>query len=142
MLRARNRRPRSFEERPDLLLPEATPAGEPLWLEPYSDQLLDDLKGAKDSETFRRLWRPFARDRRGRRRLGRSVQDNTRLLPVPTTSARALGLGSGDRFEGFQGGSGSLKEGIYWDENQPNCRESPLPSPITGSHSSGPQPPW
>src|ERR671936_2201705 len=43
MLRAGNRRPRSYEDRPDLLLPEATPAGEPLWLEPYPDQLLDEL---------------------------------------------------------------------------------------------------
>jgi RNA polymerase sigma-70 factor (TIGR02960 family) len=43
MLRAGNRRPRSYEDRPDLLLPEATAAGEPLWLEPYPDQLLDEL---------------------------------------------------------------------------------------------------
>src|SRR5262245_13266309 len=43
MLRADKRRPRSVEERPDLLLPEATPAGEPIWLEPYPDQLLDQL---------------------------------------------------------------------------------------------------
>src|SRR5262249_33286356 len=43
MLRVGNRRPRSSEERPDLLLPEATAAGEPYWLEPYPDQLLDQL---------------------------------------------------------------------------------------------------
>jgi RNA polymerase sigma-70 factor (ECF subfamily) len=43
MLRAGNRRPRSYEERPDLLLPEASRADEPLWLEPYPDQLLDEL---------------------------------------------------------------------------------------------------
>jgi RNA polymerase sigma-70 factor (TIGR02960 family) len=43
MLRAGNRRPRTYEERPDLLLPVATPADEPLWLEPYPDQLLDEL---------------------------------------------------------------------------------------------------
>src|SRR5262245_14674679 len=43
MLRAASRRPRSVEDRPDLLLPEATPADEPLWLEPYPDQLLDEL---------------------------------------------------------------------------------------------------
>jgi RNA polymerase sigma-70 factor (ECF subfamily) len=43
MLRAGDRRPRSYEERPDLLLPVATPADEPLWLEPYPDQLLDEL---------------------------------------------------------------------------------------------------
>jgi RNA polymerase sigma-70 factor (TIGR02960 family) len=42
-LRAASRRPRSYEERPDLLLPEATPAGEPFWLEPYPDRLLDEL---------------------------------------------------------------------------------------------------
>src|SRR5262249_62138365 len=35
MLRAGNRRPRSYEERPDLLLPEATAAGEPYWLQPH-----------------------------------------------------------------------------------------------------------
>ena len=33
-LRAANRRPRSYEDRPDLLLPQATPASEPFWLEP------------------------------------------------------------------------------------------------------------
>lgn len=43
MVRAGNRRPRSYEERPDLLLPVATAADEPLWLEPYPDQLLDEL---------------------------------------------------------------------------------------------------
>jgi RNA polymerase sigma-70 factor (TIGR02960 family) len=43
MLRAGNRRPRSYEDRPDLLLPTATAADEPLWLEPYPDQLLDEL---------------------------------------------------------------------------------------------------
>jgi RNA polymerase sigma-70 factor (TIGR02960 family) len=43
MLRAGNRRPRSYEERPDLLLPEATAAGEPYWLEPYPDELLGQL---------------------------------------------------------------------------------------------------
>jgi RNA polymerase sigma-70 factor (TIGR02960 family) len=42
MLRAGSRRPRSYEERPDVLL-VATPADEPLWLEPYPDQLLDEL---------------------------------------------------------------------------------------------------
>jgi RNA polymerase sigma-70 factor (TIGR02960 family) len=42
MLRAGDRRPRSHEEqRP--LLPVATPTDEPLWLEPYPDQLLDEL---------------------------------------------------------------------------------------------------
>jgi RNA polymerase sigma-70 factor (TIGR02960 family) len=43
MVRAGNRRPRSYEERPDLLLPEATQADEPLWLEPYPDELLGEL---------------------------------------------------------------------------------------------------
>ena len=43
MLRAGDRRPRSYEERPAGLLPEATPTDEPLWLEPYPDQLLDEL---------------------------------------------------------------------------------------------------
>jgi RNA polymerase sigma-70 factor (ECF subfamily) len=43
MLRAGNRRPRSYEERPYSLLPEATRSDEPLWLEPYPDQLLDEL---------------------------------------------------------------------------------------------------
>jgi RNA polymerase sigma-70 factor (ECF subfamily) len=43
MVRAGNRRPRSYEERPDLLLPEATRAEEPFWLEPYPDQLLAEL---------------------------------------------------------------------------------------------------
>jgi RNA polymerase sigma-70 factor, ECF subfamily len=42
MLRAGDRRPRSYEERRDLL-PVATPADEPIWLEPYPDQLLDEL---------------------------------------------------------------------------------------------------
>jgi RNA polymerase sigma-70 factor (TIGR02960 family) len=42
-LRSARRRPRSFEERPDLLLPQATPASEPFWLEPYPDRLLDEL---------------------------------------------------------------------------------------------------
>jgi RNA polymerase sigma-70 factor (TIGR02960 family) len=42
-LRAANRRPRSYEERPDLLLPQATPANEPFWLEPYPDRLLDEV---------------------------------------------------------------------------------------------------
>lgn len=45
MVRAGNRRPRSYEERPDLL-PTATASDEPLWLEPYPDQLLDDLPDA------------------------------------------------------------------------------------------------
>jgi RNA polymerase sigma-70 factor (ECF subfamily) len=45
-LRAASRRPRSYEDRPDLLLPEATPAGEPFWLEPYPDRLLDELPDA------------------------------------------------------------------------------------------------
>jgi RNA polymerase sigma-70 factor (ECF subfamily) len=43
MLRAGDRRPRSYEERPYRLLPVATPTDEPLWLEPYPDQLLDEL---------------------------------------------------------------------------------------------------
>ncbi len=43
MLRAGDRRPRSYEERPYVLLPVATPSDEPLWLEPYPDQLLDEL---------------------------------------------------------------------------------------------------
>jgi RNA polymerase sigma-70 factor (ECF subfamily) len=43
MLRAGDRRPRSYEERPYPLLPVATPTDEPVWLEPYPDQLLDEL---------------------------------------------------------------------------------------------------
>jgi RNA polymerase sigma-70 factor (TIGR02960 family) len=43
MLRAGSPRLRGYEERPDLLLPVATAADEPLWLEPYPDQLLDEL---------------------------------------------------------------------------------------------------
>jgi RNA polymerase sigma-70 factor (ECF subfamily) len=43
MLRAVTRRPRSYEERPEGLLPVATPTDEPFWLEPYPDQLLDEL---------------------------------------------------------------------------------------------------
>src|SRR3954452_9936478 len=43
MLRAGSRRPRSYEERPEGLLPVATAADEPLWLEPYPDLLLDEL---------------------------------------------------------------------------------------------------
>ena len=43
MLRAGDRRPRTHEERPYLPLPVATPSDEPLWLEPYPDQLLDEL---------------------------------------------------------------------------------------------------
>jgi RNA polymerase sigma-70 factor, ECF subfamily len=42
-VRAASRRPRSYEERPDLELPGATRTGEPLWLEPYPDVLLDEL---------------------------------------------------------------------------------------------------
>jgi RNA polymerase sigma-70 factor (ECF subfamily) len=42
-VRAASRRPRTHEERPDLELPEATRTGEPLWLEPYPDVLLDEL---------------------------------------------------------------------------------------------------
>jgi RNA polymerase sigma factor (sigma-70 family) len=42
-VRAASRRPRSYEERPDLELPGATRTGEPLWLEPYPDVLLDQL---------------------------------------------------------------------------------------------------
>jgi RNA polymerase sigma-70 factor (ECF subfamily) len=45
-LRAASRRPRSYEDRPDLLLPEATPASEPFWLEPYPDRLLAELPDA------------------------------------------------------------------------------------------------
>jgi RNA polymerase sigma-70 factor (ECF subfamily) len=43
MLRAGNRRPRSYEDRPDPVLPAATDTDEPPWLEPYPDQLLDEL---------------------------------------------------------------------------------------------------
>jgi RNA polymerase sigma-70 factor, ECF subfamily len=43
MLRAGSRRTRSYEERPKGLLPVATAADEPFWLEPYPDQLLDEL---------------------------------------------------------------------------------------------------
>lgn len=43
MLRAGNRRPRSYEGRPDQRLPVPTATDEPLWLEPYPDQLLDEL---------------------------------------------------------------------------------------------------
>jgi RNA polymerase sigma-70 factor (TIGR02960 family) len=43
LMRSAGRRPRSYEPRPDLELPEATPATEPLWLEPYPDLLLDEL---------------------------------------------------------------------------------------------------
>lgn len=43
MLRAGERRPKSYEERPYVPLPVAAPADEPVWLEPYPDQLLDGL---------------------------------------------------------------------------------------------------
>src|SRR5579864_8660720 len=43
MLRAGSRRPRGHEERPEGLLPVATATDEPFWLEPYPDQLLDEL---------------------------------------------------------------------------------------------------
>lgn len=43
MVRSGNRRPRSYEERPSLPLPEATPTDEPIWLEPYPDELLAEL---------------------------------------------------------------------------------------------------
>jgi RNA polymerase sigma-70 factor (ECF subfamily) len=43
MLRAGNRRPRSSEEPSAAPLPVATAADEPPWLEPYPDQLLDEL---------------------------------------------------------------------------------------------------
>jgi RNA polymerase sigma-70 factor, ECF subfamily len=42
-VRSASRRPRAYTPRPDLELPEATPANEPLWLEPYPDVLLDEL---------------------------------------------------------------------------------------------------
>jgi RNA polymerase sigma-70 factor (TIGR02960 family) len=43
MLRAGDRRPRTNEQRPYVPLPVATHSDEPPWLEPYPDQLLDDL---------------------------------------------------------------------------------------------------
>jgi RNA polymerase sigma-70 factor (ECF subfamily) len=43
MLRAGSRRPKSYEERPEGLLPVATRTDEPFWLEPFPDQLLDEL---------------------------------------------------------------------------------------------------
>ena len=43
LMRSAGRRPRSSEPRPDYLLPEAIPAAEPTWLEPYPDVLLDEL---------------------------------------------------------------------------------------------------
>jgi hypothetical protein len=59
--------------------------------------------------------------------------------PLPRSS---LGTGSGDRFGGLQGGSGSFEEGCRKRQNHPNCRESAIPSAFPGSHSHGGQPPW
>ena len=43
MLRAGDRRPKNYEERAYVPLPVATPTDEPVWLEPYPAQLLDEL---------------------------------------------------------------------------------------------------
>ena len=43
MLRAGDRRPKSYEDRSYVPLPVASPSDEPVWLEPYPDQLLDAL---------------------------------------------------------------------------------------------------
>jgi hypothetical protein len=51
MLRANGRRPRIAPPLPEATLPEPTGAGDPPWLEPYPDVLLDPVGGADGADT-------------------------------------------------------------------------------------------
>jgi hypothetical protein len=70
----------------------------------------------------------------------KGVQGDARLLPPPTTSAVTLGLGSGDRFEGRQGGSGSIKEGVPLGRKPAELRGKRSTKRDSRSHSRRAQP--
>ena len=64
----------------------------------------------------------------------------SRQMAPPSTVS--LGLGLGDKFEAFRGGSGPFEEGVPLAEKATELQESALLSAAAGSHRRSRQPPW